>query len=183
MKNDNTKVSNNRQKKEQLVAEMSDKVGKSKAMVLTNYQGMTHKQLEELKRSLKKANAELVVTKNTLLNRSLSEQKLPSVEDLSGQTATLFAYEDPILPLKELAKTIKALNLPVIKVGFFEGNLITADQVQRLSTLPSKEVLIAQLLGMMNSPITGLVRSLNWNMQKFAMTLKAIEEKKAQTTS
>lgn len=198
MKNDQPKVSTNRLKKEALVAELSKKVAKAQAFVFANYQGMTHQQLETLKKALKKADAELVVAKNTLLKLALEkgttgttsttgEEKTLDTRDtfdtrdtpaLEGPTATLFAYGDVFAPLKALAKTIKALKLPLIKFGILDGKVISADQVHTLSTLPSKDVLIAQFVGGMKSPLYRLHRALNWNIQRFVVTLQAIADKK-----
>lgn len=189
MKNKQPKRTITKAKKQAVVAEFSEKVAKARAMVMTNYQGMTHKQLEELKKALKKADAELVVTKNTLLLRAFEignlsadrqDLKLEIGNSLAGPTATLFAYSDPVAPLKELAKTIKALKLPLIKLGILDGKQISSEQVNKLSTLPPKEVLLAQFVGTLNSPISGLVRALNWNMQKLVMTLNAIQQSKSQ---
>lgn len=165
-----------------MVSEISEKVGRAKALVFTNYQGMTHKQLEDLKKGLKDANAELVVTKNTLLKRALKMEngkwKIEDDESLSNPTATLFAYEDIILPLKSLAKTIKNLGLPTIKFGILDGQALTGDQVLKLALLPSREVLLSQLVGSLKVPIFGLHRALSWNLRKLVLTLKAIEQNK-----
>ncbi len=174
------KITANKQKKIETVAELSEKVSKSKALVFTNYQGLTHLQIEGFKKGLRKLDAEYAITKNRLMRRALEENNHPIDEHaLDQQTATLFLYGDPIAPLKALAKMIKETQKPGIKFGFMEGNQIDEKQVIKLSTLPPKEILLGQLVGMLNSPLTGLHRALNWNLQKFAMTLKAIEEKKA----
>jgi large subunit ribosomal protein L10 len=98
--------------------------------------------------------------------------------ELREGTATLFLYGDPVMPLKALAKIIKELSLPVIKFGILDGSSITSEQIMKLSTLPSKETLLTQLVVGLKSPISGLHRALNWNLQKFVMTLKAIEKTK-----
>lgn len=177
--NDNT-VSQNRLKKEALVAELSEKVGKSKAIVLTNYQGLTHQQLEELKRAVKKVDAEFVVTKNTLLKIALGDYNKVKDSAFDQPTATLFTYGDVVLPLKELSSLIKVMQLPSIKVGILDGQAISADQVLKLSTLPSKEVLYGQVVTTLKSPIFGLHRALYWNMQKLVMTLGAVAKTKPQ---
>ncbi len=181
MNKDNTKTSANRQKKVAVVAELNEKVAKAKAMVFTNYTGLTHKQLEEFKRTIKKSDAEFAVTKNTLLKRSLVENKLETGEDknFDKPTGAIFLYGDIVTPLKTLAKMMKDIEKPQIKFGILDGKLVDARQVMKLSTLPSKEVLLGQLVGMMNAPIQGLHRALSWNLQKFVMTLKAVEAKKA----
>lgn len=192
MNDDTVKPDNkNRQKKQAIVAEVTDKVNKAKVMVFTNYQGMTHRQLEGFKKALRKVNAELVVTKNTLLKRALASQgETLEAKSFEQPTATLFGYEDQILPLKELAKVIKLLQLPKVKFGFFSRgagsgsardgwDILSEDEILKLSTLPSREVLLAQLVGTLKSPIYGLHRALSWNMTKLVLTLKAIETKKS----
>lgn len=178
--NDKAKISANRQKKEAIVAEVSEKIAKSKAMVFTNFQGLTHKQLEEFKKTIRKSDAEFAATKNTLLKRALGDEAVAGNEDKFQQpTGTIFMYGDIVEPLKVLAKMMKELEKPSIKFGLLEGKAITEADVKKLATLPSREVLIAQMLGMMNAPIQGLHRALSWNLQKFVMTLKAIEDQKA----
>lgn len=187
-------MSKNREKKERIVAELGEKAKRATSLIFANYQGLTHPQLEQLKKALKAVNAELVVTKNTLLKRALESANrklvLSAVEgsqiaNLEGPTATLFAYNDIIAPLKELAKTIKKLKLPAspsggqggpaIKFGILDGRMLAEHDVIRLSTLPTRDVLLAQLVGQMQSPLYGLRQALVWNMQKLLMTLKAIE--------
>lgn len=173
------KIPKSRAKKDAVVADLSEKIGRSKALVFTNYQGLTHKQLEELKKGLKAANAELVIAKNTLLKIALQKSQATKEPITFEQpTATIFAYDDPIAALRELAKTIKALKLPSVKFGILDTKMISETDVLKLSTLPSRQVLLAQLVGGLKSPISGLHRALNWNLQKFVMTLKAIETKK-----
>jgi len=192
----NDKVSKNKEKKAVMIAEFSEKVGRAKAMVFTNFTGMTHKQIEDLKKGLRNADAELVATKNTLMKRALDEglsvkgkaeskEPLPldaSRYTLEGPTATLFTYGDPIVPLKQLQKSIKNIKLPEIKFGIFEGRVITAADVVKLASLPPKEVLIAQFVGGLKAPLYGLHRALNWNLQKLVMTMQAISDKKKATS-
>lgn len=174
------KVSPSRQKKERIVAELAEKATRAKGLVFANYQNLTHKQLEDLKKRVKAVAAELIVTKNTLLLRALEIRnlKLEIGNFLQGPTATLFVYGDPIEPIRELAKTIKQLNLPSVKFAILEGKSLTSEQVLRLATLPSRNVLIAQLLYQLQAPIYALHRALNFDMQGLVMTLKTIEKTK-----
>ncbi|MEK7517946.1 MAG: 50S ribosomal protein L10 [Patescibacteria group bacterium] len=178
------KISLNRQKKEKIVAELIDKASRAKGMVFTNYQGLTHVQLEKLKKAIKPLNAEMAVTKNTLLKLALKIQnsKFKIQNSFEDPTATLFLYGEPVSPLKEIAKAIKEFNLPKIKFGILEGKILSEDEVIKISALPSREILLAQLVGGLKSPIYSLHRTLNWNIQSFVMTLKAIEGKKSQLT-
>lgn len=181
MKEDTKKNSKNRQKKEGIVAEISEKVTKAKGMVFTNYQGLTHQQLERFKKALRTLEADFVITKNTLLKRALQGKEISqeNLDKFKQATGTLFLYNDPIGPLKELAKLIKEVKMPTIKFGFLDGKSLTENDVLKLSTLPPLPILRSQLVGQLQSPIAGLHRSLNWNLQKFVMTLKAIETNKA----
>ncbi len=180
MNTDNTKVSQNRQKKEVLVAEYTEKVEKAKGIIFANFQGLTHLQLEALKKTLKKEDAEFIAAKNTLLLRALEGKiDVTSEKDKFTQpTGALFIYNDIIAPLKALTKTIKELTLPTIKFGILEGKIISDKDVVKLSNLAPLPVLRAQLLGQMKSPISGLHRALSWNLQNFVMTLNAIKDKK-----
>lgn len=165
--------------------EMVEKSSKAKAIVLTDYTGLTHKQLEEFKKVLHSADAEFVVTKNNLLKRAFDEVKYDTTDgsNFERPTGTLFMYGDPVTPLKALAKMIKELEKPSVKYGILEGNPISRAQVMKLATLPSREILITQLLGMMNAPISGLHRALRWNLQKLVMVLGSIEKQKQQALS
>lgn len=176
-------ISANKQKKVDLVNEVSEKVKKSTGMVFTNYQGLTHQQLEGFKKSIKPLQAEYVVIKNTLMLRTLSEHTLSDAdkEHFQQPTGTLFMYADQVEPLKLLSKLIKELKLPTVKFGIIDGRAVSEAQVAKLATLPPLNVLRAQLLGQMKSPIQGLHRALNWNMQQFVMSLSAIKDKKTAT--
>ncbi|MBI2032003.1 MAG: 50S ribosomal protein L10 [Candidatus Levybacteria bacterium] len=176
------KISTNRQKKEQIIAGLSEKIEKAQSIVFTNYQGLTHKQLEDLKKALRALNAEIIVVKNTLLARALQISSANSADQISnfeGPTGALFIYEDIILPLKQLAKSIKLLGLPTIKFGILDNQALTGEQVLKLASLPSREVLLAQVVGGLKSPIYGLHRALNWNLNKLALTISAIRQNKS----
>jgi len=176
------KISPNRLRKEQTVSELSGKINKASSVILTNYQGLTHKQLEELKKAVKTIDAEFVVTKNSLLKLALEQNQISTdISAFDNPTAVLFTYADIVTPLKELSKMIKALQLPTIKVGILEKQSLTSEQVLKLSTLPTKEVLLSQLVGALKSPIFGLHRALNFNIQKLVMTLGAVAKTKSQS--
>lgn len=174
-------VSQNRQKKEAIVNELTEKVQKSKGIVFANYQGLTHKQLETFKKALKTMDAEFVAAKNTLLLRALGEKIDPEAQkdQFTQPTGALFIYNDVVEPLKQLTKIIKELKLPTVKFGIIEGKLVTDKEVAKIATLPPLPVLRAQVLGQMKAPIAGLHRALNWNLQSLVMTLNAIAKQKS----
>lgn len=165
----------------QLLEEAKQKVDRATAMFFVNYTGLTHQQLEEARKQLKEVNAEMAVVKNTLMNLALTEKNIDAKDRLTGQQGILFSYEDPINTAKILASFIKKYGLPKISFGIFEGNIIDDASITALSKLPTKDVLLAKLLGSLNSPISGLVYVLNGNIQKLALVLKEIEKKKGVT--
>jgi large subunit ribosomal protein L10 len=175
-----TKVTANRQKKIVIVAGLNEKIGRSKAIIFTNFEKVTHKQLETLKRAIKPMDAEYVVAKNSLVLRALEENKIKLEGEnlLDGPTGTLLLYGDVVGPLKQLAKTIKELGLLNVKLGIMENKFLTGEQILKISTLPSREVLLSQIAAGLLSPISGLHRALNWNLQKFVMTLAAVAKAK-----
>lgn len=167
------------QRNVQLLDEAKQKVAKATAMFFVEYTGLTHKQLEEARAELSLNNAEMAVVKNTLMNIALTEKQIDVKDRLTGQNAILFSYEDPIKTAKVLAAFIKKYSMPKISFGIFEGNIVEEGVIVKLATLPSKEILIGKLLSILNSPISGLVYTLNGNIQKLALVLKEIEKKKS----
>jgi len=180
-----TKISANRQKKIEIVAGLNEKIARAKAIIFTNYQGATHKQLEALKRAIKPMEAEYIVAKNSLILRALEENKikLEGENPLEGQTGTLMIYGDVASPLKQLAKTIKELGLLNVKLGIMENKFLTGEQVLKISALPTREVLLAQIAAGLKSPLSGLHRALSWNLQKLVMALGTVAKNKSVVTA
>ncbi|OGH48234.1 MAG: 50S ribosomal protein L10 [Candidatus Levybacteria bacterium RIFCSPLOWO2_01_FULL_39_10] len=175
-----------RARKEQIVAELTDKLDKSNALVFADYQGLTHPQLEGLKKELKKLDSEVSIAKNTLLKFALERSKnyadLKDNQGLNFPTAIFFIKGNMVMPLKVIQKAIKNFGLPKIKFGILEGNLTDEEGVLRIADLPTREVLLAQLVGTLNFPIQGFITGLNANIQKFVMILKAVEKTKSNLT-
>lgn len=170
-------------KKIETVKELNEKISASKSVILTDYRGLTHKQLEEIKKALKKVRAEFVVTKNSLFVKALNETGLKSFaeklkKELQGPTAVVFSFDDEIAALKEMMKFVKTLSLPQVKLGFLGQQELTKEDVSRLVKLPAKNILIGQLVGQLKAPVYALHRSLNWNLQKVVLVLNAIKTKK-----
>lgn len=163
----------------QSLEKIKNKLEKAQAVFMVDYTGLSHIQLEEFRRELSSAKAEAVVLKNTLVNIALADRKIDASEKLKGPHAVIFANEDPIAAAKVIVAFNKKYQLPVIKFGIFENKVIEEGVITELSTIPSKEVLIAKLLGLLNAPISNFVHGLNFNITKLAQLLKAIEEKKS----
>lgn len=167
--------------KVELVGELRELVSATSSTILADYRGLSVAEMTDLRKKLRGANAEFRVVKNTLFKRA-ADGLLP-VEELSsfleGPTAIGFSKGDPIASAKilvEYAKDHKAFNL---KVGVVDGTVYNVAQIEQLSKIPSREVLISQMLGSLNGPITGLVGTLNGILSNFVFTLQAVADKKA----
>ena len=175
------------QKKIDTVTELTDKLSRAKAFVLADYRGLKHKQLEELHRLLKKVEGEFVVAKNRLFKRALQKNSGQTLGDkakelesyLHETTALLFSYADEVAPLKELLKFFKVAGFGKAKAGVFGGQLFSEADVIRLSTIPPRQTLLAQLAGQLNAPIQGLHYALSWNLRELVYALNAVKEKKS----
>lgn len=167
------------QKKIDQVNELTDKVGKAKSIVMADYKGLKAKQLEELRKNLKKADAELVITKNTLMRRAMGDNAKDMGETLTQESAAVFSYKDEVSGVKELFKFFKTAGMGKAKGGFLSGKALNAKEVETLSEIPPKEVLLGRLVGQMMAPISGLHHSLSWNINKLVWALNSVKEKKA----
>lgn len=169
------------QKKAQ-VAELADNMKKSVAGVLVSYKGINVANDTKLRAELRQSNVEYSVVKNTLLRLAVAQAGLAELEPLlKGSTALALSGDDLVAAAKILssyAKNDKSKTFE-IKGGFIEGKVIGVEEVKALAALPSKEVLIAKVLGGFNAPITGFVGVLNANLRGLCVVLNAIAEKKS----
>lgn len=174
------------QKKIDTVNKLTDKVTRAKAIVLTDYRGLKHKQFEEIRKALKKLEAELVVAKNRLMLRALHQSSGQTLGDrlddletlLIEPTATLFAFADEVAPIKELLKYFKTAGAGRAKGGLLGARFLSDTEVMRLAALPSREVLLGQLAGQLMAPVSGLQYSLSWNINKLVWALNKIKDQK-----
>ena len=166
--------------KEQAIQDLTDLIGRSKGAILTDYRGFTVSEITELRKRLREQGAVYHVVKNTLFKRAL--QNGDGLEQyLEGPTAIAFALEDPVGPAKAGLDFMKEKKKGVVKAGYIEGVVYTEPQVGELSKLPSRDVLIAQVVGGIQSPLSGLVGSLNGILSNFVYTLQAIVDKQGGT--
>lgn len=156
------------------VQNLVEKVKQAKAFILTDYSGLKVSQINQLRAELKKVGAEFEVVKNTLLKLALGN-KVDKEAPLTGPTAALWLYEANPSLLKPLTVFISKNELPKIKLGFWEGELISPERVMELASLPSLKELQAKLVGLLNSPAYRLTNSLNWNLKKLVFVLKGVK--------
>jgi len=161
------------------VDEIREKIASANLLVVTDYSGMTVKQISDLRRKLDQHKAEYKVFKNTMMGRALPENFTDLKPQLNGPVAILLGYEDVVLPLKILVKFAEDAEKPKVLSGVVEGTYYGKEKILALSKLPSKEELLAKLMGQLKSPIYGLVNVLAGNLRKLVYALNAIKEKKS----
>jgi large subunit ribosomal protein L10 len=156
---------------------LSDLVGRSKGAILTDYRGLTVAEITDLRRRLRETNAEYHVVKNTLFKRAVQDGEGLNPH-LEGPTAIAFALTDPVAPTKVLLDFIREKRKVTLKAGWIDGRIYDEPQLTALSKLPPREVLIAQVVGGIQAPITGLVGTLQAIISDFVYTVQAIADKK-----
>ena len=161
-------MNNNRTIKEAKVVEIKEKLEKAQAIILADYQGLTVEEDTQLRKNLREAGVEYKVYKNTLVKIAAKELNIEGIDAyLEGPVAIAFGYEDVTAPariLYDFSKDHKKLEL---KAGVVEGQFYDKDSIEQLASIPSKEVLIAKLLGSIKSPLS-----------KLAYLLSAIKDSK-----
>jgi large subunit ribosomal protein L10 len=159
---------------------LKSKLDKAQVAILTEYKGYSVEEITNLRRALQKENGDYMVTKNTLAKIAVKGTEFEVLTDaFKGSIALAFGFEDQVSPAKIMAKFIKESKKGAILGGALDGKLLTAEEAQALAKLPSKEELIARLLGSINSPATGIVGSMNAVMASLTRAVAAVRDKKA----
>jgi large subunit ribosomal protein L10 len=170
----------NKQNKQQVVTEIHEKLVKAKAVFLADFRGMTVDKATTLRNDLRGAAVEYQVIKNTLLEIASAETDVAALAPhFKGPTAVAITYTDPVAAAKILAKYAKDQQAAFkLKGGMLSGKTITVAEIQALSELPSREVLIAKMLGSMNAPATNFVGVLAAVPGSFVRVLDSIRQQK-----
>ena len=169
------------EEKKAAVQALSDQMRNASSGVLVDYKGINVADDTKLRRELRAAGVDYAVVKNTLLRFAVDNVGFQALEPLlKGATALATSADDPVAPAKILSDYAKkSQGKFTIKAGFVEGRVVTPEEVTILADLPPRDVLLARLLGSLNSPVTGLVSVLNGNIRGLAVALNAIAEKKS----
>lgn len=166
--------------KEATVSEVRQKFEKAISVVLADYRGLNVLEVTELRKKLREAGVEYKVIKNTLTSLAAKDAKIEGLDQfLSGPTAIAFSYGDLVTPAKILSGFAKDHKNLSLKGGVLEGKVIGADLVKALAELPSREVLLGQVAGMLQSPMRGLVNVLSGPLRGFVYAVEAIRKQKA----
>lgn len=165
-------------RKETAVQELRDRLAASQNLFLTDYAGLTVEEITKLRGELRKDGNTYTVVKNTLFRIAAGDVASQLETFLAGPTGIVFAGSDPIAPAKALKTFSDATKKIGIKAAYIDGKVVDAAQVQLLAMLPSKQELVAKLVGSLASPLRGLVTVLSGNQSGLVRVLNAIREQK-----
>lgn len=171
----------NRSEKKAVVSEVSERLARASAVILTDFSGLKVEQMTELRQKLRDSGLEYLVVKNTLLKLASQGTESESLtQNLSGPNGLGFSYDDPVALAKVLVDFAKDNPKLEIREGVLDGKIISNAEVTALAKLPSREVLLAQLLGVMNGVARNFVSVLAAVPRGLVTALKQIEEQKAE---
>lgn len=166
--------------KQQRVEEIKDRLTNSSGVILADYRGLTVKDMRALRQALAPAGSEATVYKNSLAQIAIRELELPNMDEyLAGPTVFVFTPDDPVATAKALTAFAKDRKVFAFKGGLIEGQVVTADAVKAIAALPSREELIAKLMGSMLNPIRGFMSMCNAPAGALARALQAVADQKA----
>lgn len=170
----------NREQKAATIEALAEEIDTAEAVFAVDYRGISVSQAAELRTKLRDADASFRVVKNSLTERAADQVGAEPLKPLlSGPTALTFVHGDVALAAKAIADQARVTRLLPFKGGLMNGDALDADQIRAISRLPSREVLYGQLVGVVASPISGLVRTLNALIGGLALALGQVHEKKA----
>lgn len=155
-----------------IINRYTERLRRSQALIVSEYRGLSVKQLETLRRELRGYDSEIIVPKNTLFLRALREVGLAAPRPLlSGPTAVVFCFGDLNMPAKALLKYAKDTKIMVLRGGVIGKSAFDVQGVQTLTELPGRNQLRAQVVGVLQGPISGLVNVLSGPMRAFVTVL------------
>lgn len=168
-----------------MLAEIKEKMINSQVTILADMRGIPVAKITDLRSRLRKAGSDMKVTKNTIAGIAAKEVGVEGLDEyLKGPTVFAFGIEDPVVPAKILSEFAREIKQGLsIKAGVLEGKVINADSVKALAELPSREVLLAKVLGGMQAPMYGFANVLAANLRNLVYVLDQVrQQKEGQTT-
>lgn len=155
-------MSANLEAKKLIVEEIKNKIQKAKSLTFVDYRGLTVEEDTKMRTAFRNAGAEYKVYKNRLVLKALEDCGISGLENvLEGTSAVAFGYNDEVSSNKIIVDTIKETNKMQIKGGVLNGKVVDVEMIETLAKIPSKEVLVAKLLFLLQSPVRGLAVALN----------------------
>jgi len=168
------------QAKSDVVAEIKEKLTASGGVIMADYRGLSVKDMQELRQKVRAAGGEVKIYKNTLTEIAVRELALPNMDEfLQGPTAFVFAGDDPVAPAKALVDFKKGHDVLELKGGFLQNTVVDAAGIKAIAALPSREELIAKIMGSMLNPIRGFMHMANAPVGALARAMQAVADQKA----
>jgi large subunit ribosomal protein L10 len=166
--------------KQRLVAEIKDRLSSTGGLIMADYRGLSVKEMRTLRTSMREAGAEVTVYKNSLTQIAMRELELPNMDEfLEGPTAFVFTPEDPVASAKALLAFGKEHKVFAFKGGLIDGQVVSADEIKTIASLPSRDELIAKLMGTMLNPLRNFMAMANAPAGAFARAVQAVADQKA----
>ncbi len=165
-----------KERKPEIVDQIQDRVSRAQIVIAADYRGLTVAQISELRHRLRQHGIECHVVKNTLATFAAKAANKPNLtEFLKGPTALVFGYDDVVQPAKTLREYLQSTESGLSLKGGLLGDskLLTSDDLTALAKLPPRDELVAKVVGMLQSPIVGLLNVLNGNLRGLAAVLQA----------
>lgn len=174
----------NKALKQDLVREINDRFKAGPNVMVIEYKGLSVREMQSLRKQLRKAKAELRVVKNSLLRIASKETGIEKINDLfDGPTAIAICDEDPAPVAKVFVDSMKSYPAVLLKGGIVDGKVVGSEEVTRLSKLPSKEVLLSQFVGMLSNPMANFIGVLTELQRRFLYVLNSLKELKEKEES
>lgn len=169
----------NKTDKKELVTALSDEIKSANALFLANYKGLTFPQITAVRASIKGQGSDFKVVKNTLLKIALHNNEITALDEYLKEPTTIAIVNGDVAAIaKEFKKFAKSYDKFEIKCGYLEGNSLTAKDVNTLADLPSREELLAKMLGSINAPVVNFVSLLANIPRSLLNVLNAVKDKK-----
>ena len=167
-----------KQEKVERVAELKDRIEGSDALLLTEYRGLSVSEITELRRSLAEGGTKFQVVKNTLMRRAVNDAGVAELEALiEGPSAVAFVGGDPVAAAKSVVDASKKYPTLVLKGGFMDGKMLSADDAKSLASLESREVMLSKVAGLVKSEMSKAAALCVGAQSKFLSVLEAYREK------
>jgi len=168
-----------RENKQEIISNINEKFKTNPSIFVLEYKGLTVKELENIRKDLRTVSSEIKIVKNTLLKKASEDTEAQMLNDLFvGATAVAFCTDDSSAAAKVFVKSAKDYEQFSIKGGLLEGKVVDVAEIEQLSKLPSRIELIAKFAGLLNSPMSGFLYSLQNMQSKLLYALNALKEKK-----
>lgn len=168
------------EQKKEIVDSLVPKLEKATGVYLVDFETMSVAETNEFRSQIREIEAEYIVVKNTLIQKALEriEGKEIPAEKLKGQSGIVLAYDDPTTPSKIIKETFESNDKPKLKAALLDGQLFDGSQLKQIAVLPSKEDMIAGIIGSLNSPASGIARAMGAVICDIASIIEEVAKKK-----